>query len=406
LAADSQVLVLGGGISGCLIGCLLADQGLRVSIVEQHDDLMAGASRWTEGKLHLGYVYTATDSLSTARLMQRGTAMFLGSIERITGEAIPESWFSRPVIYVVDRRSLVPPDLLWQRAEAVARALGDEAARSEGLARHLGTGELLKRLDADEARAATGERNVAAAWQTTERSISPRCLAEALRAAVTSRTIPVLRNRVTRVSPAPAGWNVILHDGEVIAGDVVINCLWENRRAIDLTVTQCDEPVSIRYRRALFGRGLTRLAALTPSTRILGRFGDVTPFANGDACLTWYPAGLIALSDDGTAPVVPSADELEAGKAAVLKGHVDGLGLDPWYLESPDKWEVRGGYVVAYGFGDIDRLDTPLHTRDRADARELQPGYISVDTGKLCLGPLMASRAAALATERLRVTAR
>jgi len=42
-------------------------------------------------------------------------------------------------------------------------------------------------------------------------------------------------------------------------------------------------------------------------------------------------------------------------------------------------------------------MDSPLHERYRPDVEELRPGYISVDTGKLTLGPLMATRAVELA---------
>ena len=103
---------------------------------------------------------------------------------------------------------------------------------------------------------------------------------------------------------------------------------------------------------------------------------------------TWYPAGLTALSDDGRPPAPPAIDP-----SRLLQEMLDGCGLDLGVLEEPDaRWQVRGGYMVAHGRGDIDHAASPLHSRSRPDAFELAPGYVSVDTGKYSLGPLMAAR--------------
>lgn len=398
-----QALVLGGGIAGCVTACLLADLRIEVAIVEQRQDVMAGASRWNEGKLHLGYVYTGTPSLATASLMQQGTAVFEDVIEQVIGEPIPGTWYSRPVTYLVDRDSMVAPDILWERAQAVAARAAETALHVPGLLRHLGTDPLLERLDLDQAKAETGERGFAAAWRTTERAVSPRPLADAIRKAVAARKIPVVRGVVSCVEPTGPGWRTQLVDGRALAAPIVINCLWENRPAVDAGIRVTGEPVSIRYRRGLFGSGLSLLRERAPSTRILGRYGDVTPYANGDACLTWYPTGLLAHSDNGKPPDVPRADVRDADTESVMREHLLGLGLDPGLVESLDHWEVRGGFVVAYGHGDIDRMDSPLHERYRPDVEELRPGYISVDTGKFTLGPLMATRAVELARTRLKV---
>ena len=128
------------------------------------------------------------------------------------------------------------------------------------------------------------------------------------------------------------------------------------------------------------------------STRIIGPFGDVTTYGNGQAYLSWYPAGLAGLADDGGLPKKQPLDQ-----ARLIADTLAGLGLDRSMLEEPDAlWEVRGGYIVADGYGDIDDPRSPLHDRSRPGAYELAPGYFSVDTGKYSLGPMMASRTARL----------
>ena len=74
--ADCQVAILGGGISGCLTACLLSDEGYDVRLIDRNATLMSAASRWNEGKIHLGFTYTGRASLETARLMIEGAAEF------------------------------------------------------------------------------------------------------------------------------------------------------------------------------------------------------------------------------------------------------------------------------------------------------------------------------------------
>jgi hypothetical protein len=85
---------------------------------------------------------------------------------------------------------------------------------------------------------------------------------------------------------------------------------------------------------------------------------------------------------------------------ALATATLAGLGLAPNFLQS-GTWEVKGGYVVAPGSGDIDEPRSLLHRRDRAGARELSPGFVSVDTGKYTLGPMLASHAIRLIARHL-----
>ena len=399
---DSQVLILGGGLSGCLIAAGLADRGVRVSIVEQRDGLMSAASRWNDGKIHLGYTFTGTSSIATAALMQEGGAVFLDGMERALGTAIPEEWFGTGVVYLVDHASMVDADVLWDRAKRVGRRHDEQALSDPGMRRYLEGQPRLERLPVELAAMLTRQGDIAAAWRTPERHLATGRVADALAAAVLARGVEVVRGAVAAVKPAGPGWRVALADGAELSAPVVVNCLWENRAVIDKTVRPSCEPLSIRYKRALFGRGVTAVDGVASSTRILGPYGDVVAYGNGDAYLSWYPAGLVAKSDDGSPPSVPMPRIPEEADAILA-----GLGLAAETLEDPGAdWQLRGGYVVAWGYGDIDRIDSPLHERHRPAVAELEPGFISVDTGKYTLGPLLATRAAAVADQALRAPPR
>ena len=396
--SDVQVLVAGGGLTGSVVACLLHDRGVRVAIVDAAGDVMQRASRWNEGKIHLGYTYVGTDSTRTAELMLAGAATFLPTVERVTGSALPEQAFTRPITYIVDRNSLFAPEVLWARSRAVHALVRAAAIRFPELIRGGPEAAELVRLDPDEATEATRQQNIAAAWITPERAVSARVLSDRIADAVSVRAIPVIGGRVLRVAKAADRWRLVLGTGEVLQAASIVNALWESRSVIDAGLVP-SVPTSIRWKAAVFATRQHTFAAFAPSTRILGGYGDVTPYANGDVYLSWYPSNMIARSDNGTAPDVPEFDE-----TAMMLRTLEGLQLPRHMLDERDeRVAVQGGYVVAPGHGDILVKESPLHHRSAAFARELAPGYVSVDAGKLTTAPLLAERAARLVLDHLKM---
>ena len=85
-----------------------------------------GASRWNEGKIHLGYLYAADPSLATARRVLDGGLAFKPLTERLIGQSLDAVTSPVDDIYLVHRRSVVDADamaaLLRRRVRARARA--------------------------------------------------------------------------------------------------------------------------------------------------------------------------------------------------------------------------------------------------------------------------------------------
>jgi glycine/D-amino acid oxidase-like deaminating enzyme len=398
LAGDAEVCVLGGGITGVLTACALHDAGVQTLIVDRGPSLLDGASRWNEGKIHLGFTYTGTPDLASARLMLRGAARFAPVIERVTGHALPAHWWSRPVIYLVDEQSIFPPAVLWDRAQAVAALVRAAAAVDPAVAALVGEQPILARLPADAAMASTAQTGVVAAWGTAERAIAPGPVAEGFRAAVRERSIPIVRDVVRAVRPRPGGWDIACAGGSTVTTNAAVNCLWESRPAIDAPLRPTTTPVVIRYKVGIFAQPAAGWSAIDPSTRILGKYGDVTPYGNGDLYLSWYPTGMLARSDDGAAPPPPPIDAARA-----FEDTVAGLRLPaPLVAMLHGQSRIEGGYVVAQGTGDISECSSSLHDRHHARVRLLAPGFVSVDTGKYTLGPLLAAEAAQVALRCVR----
>ncbi len=59
MAPAPSVAVLGAGILGSSVALFLARRGALVTLFDARDRPFEGASRWNEGKIHLGYIYAA-----------------------------------------------------------------------------------------------------------------------------------------------------------------------------------------------------------------------------------------------------------------------------------------------------------------------------------------------------------
>jgi hypothetical protein len=303
-------------------------------------------------------------------------------------------------VYLVDERSIFPADVLWDRAQATAALLAETASADAELRRHLGDAPLLARLDVDDAIDQTGQTHIAAAWRTAERAVAPRRVADRLRDAVAARQINIVEGNVEGARPDADSWRIELASGSAVTTKAVVNCLWESRALVDNRAgVSRDTAVTIRFKTGIFATGVSERRRLAPSTRIIGKFGDVTPYGNGDVYVSWYPASLMANSRGDRPPVVPVIADDQRMRREILAG----LGLDETFSAPLLNGQavVRGGYVVASGAGDISEPSSGLHERSDPDARELAPGYVSVDTGKYTLGPMLARKAAGLVLRRL-----
>ena len=173
---------------------------------------------------------------------------------------------------------MVEPETLWGRAQDVAERLRRSAVYLPGLRDYAPDGPLLERLSPDEAHASTRQGHIVAAWRTTRIHVSARVVAERLTAAVRARGISVLTGTVTSIESDTAGWRIHVGGQGSIDTDVVVNCTWEWRAALDRSIQANPGPVSIRYKRAMFATGALGFAAVEPvhaDRRTLRRYRDL-----------------------------------------------------------------------------------------------------------------------------------
>lgn len=389
-----KVAVIGSGIQGCGVALELATRGAQVALLERGRRLCDGASRNSEGKLHLGFVYAGDGSLQTARMMARGAATFAPIVRDWLGGRGDALLASAPFHYAVHRDSLHPPELLGERYAAIGAVVREEVPDGAylgvvdaGAVRRLETGELHP-----------FGPDVIAAFTTEELAVEPDRLADALVAAVLAHDAITTQTatRVVTIDRHTRTLRIQDAEGEREAGpfDQIVNAAWDGRLALDASAGIAPPPRwSFRAKYACRVALRPQAAALPSTTVALGPFGDVVGYGDGTAYLSWYPVGRIAWSEELLPPVWPPRIGGEHG-AELAAAMADGLRpiVPAAHSAITDASEVavRGGAIYARGNTDVDDPGSELHERYRVGPVSYDGGYHSVDSAKYTVAPLFA----------------
>jgi glycine/D-amino acid oxidase-like deaminating enzyme len=397
MTAIRRVAVLGGGIMGSCAALFLARRGIDVTLFEAQPALMDGASRWNEGKIHLGYLYGADLSLATCRMVLPGGLRFVPLVEELTGVSAADNLTQDDDIFLYHEDSVVGIEDHRRCLDAVSALVREhpDAASYPGDARSADA----RALTPSELESfACGDR-IRAGYRVPERSMNTRWLADRLVEALEADPRVEIRTCTRVASVSPEGdstdrWRVISAAGEDRGFDAVINALWNGRLPVDLSAGLPIGPVwSHRYRVAAFLRSSVPVSVRSTLVCV-GAFGDVKNFGGHDFYVSWYPAGLRLDSAD-LDPPAPAA-LTAAGEAAMIDAIRTGIGehvpgIDALF-RTADDIRIAGGFVFAEGgAGRIDERSSTLHARDRFGVRR-KGTYFSVDTGKWSTAPWMASR--------------
>lgn len=392
-----RVAVLGAGIMGSATAIHLARRGFDVTVYDREPAPMAAASRWNEGKIHLGYLYGADATLATAEHLLTGGLQFADRVHELIDDDLEGHTTTEDDIYLVHRRSVVGPEVLRGKFDAI----------SDLIRQHPDAGRYL--VDVSDARTTEiepaelrelGGADIVAGFRVPERSVETRWVADRLAAALEATAGVTLRlgATVSTVEPLEHGrgsWRVSTTNGDSDEADIVVNALWEGRLAVDATAGLVPQPPwTHRYRHCVFVR--TRTEHALPSALVaVGPFGDVKNYNGRDFYVSWYPVGLVAegVELELAAPAPPTgadADAFVARVRAALEPIMPGLGP---VLDDAESVVVHGGFVFARGAGALDDPRSGLHRRDRYGV-ERRGSYYSVDTGKYSTAPWLARQLA------------
>jgi glycine/D-amino acid oxidase-like deaminating enzyme len=399
-----RVAVLGAGLQGACVAMELASAGISVDLYDKGDACVTQASAQNEGKIHLGYVYANDRSLRTARTMIRGALAFAPLMRRWVGSAIDDVPVSAPFHYAVHADSqLSVDDVERHLASAHAIALEEGGGREPD---YFGSDYRVPpgRLSDAEVDARFDRGRVAAAYATREVAVDPEALAAIVRARL--HADPNIRCVLQAfVHGARAGDDGVTVEFEPSSGgreheryDHVVNTLWDGRLAVDRTAGLEPERTWLYRVKHYVRLRAPALAARVPSTTIvLGPFGDVVAYGDGDFYLSWYPVGLRGASSDVSPPAWPLVLD-EPVSAEMRREILAGLtGIVPSVTEltrdAVESWNLRAGIIFAWGETDIADRASGLHERHAIGPRSRRR-YHSVDTGKLTMAPLFAKTVA------------
>ncbi|SFR99290.1 Glycine/D-amino acid oxidase [Microbacterium sp. cf046] len=393
-----RVAVLGAGIMGSSLAIDLARRGVDVTLIDREAAPMQAASRWNEGKIHLGYLYAADPTTATAEHILPGSLRFADRARELIGEGLDGHVTQDDDIYLLHRDSVVSPDAMRRKFET----LSDLIHRHPDASRYLVdvSAARVMEIDQSELREMAGD-DIVAGFRVPERSVDTQWFADRLAGAVAAETHVVQRLGTTVVAAHPRDdpdgrWVVRDERGDEDDFDVVINALWAGRLPIDVTAGVIPQPPwSHRFRLCVFLR--TRSRHDLPSALVsVGPFGDVKNYNGRDFYLSWYPAGLVAEGGELElqAPPLPVGADAEIFMARVrasLERLLPGVGA---VFDDAESAQVHGGFVFARATGRLEDPGAGLHRRNLYGV-ERRGSYHSVDTGKYSTAPWTSAALAA-----------
>lgn len=390
--------ILGGGIMGCTLAIALSEHGRKSTLFERETHLMAGASRWNEGKLHLGYLYAASGSLSTAQSILPGTISFRPWIENALGQPIDDWLTPQPDHYLLHRNSVIDQNTAQAYLDDID-VLVREHWPMTGLNRSSPPAGSERLTQADLA-ALANPADIEAGWRISEQSVDTQRLADALVERVISDPQIEVRcgTEVLDLRPDDRGRDgihVVTGEHEAEYFDHVANALWSGRPSLDRKLLGTTDRISHhRYRVSAFIEGADANAQASAMVAF-GPFGDIKNYGDGRFYASWYPAGLLVQGENVEPPEFERPGEARSTEILTQIRHALGQhlpGVDRVFA-SASRVRLQGGWVYAQGRGQLNQPGASIHKRDRWGI--LRNGnYISIDTGKYSTAPLLAERVA------------
>jgi hypothetical protein len=164
-----------------------------------------------------------------------------------------------------------------------------------------------------------------------------------------------------------------------------------------------DHPWLYRYKATITLRAMHLEHAVPSATLVVGPYGDVVNFGDDRYYVSWYPVCKLGqtrtVEGDRLHALAAVVDKevLVRESVTAMAQYIPSLSL---LLSRTRLTSVGGGVIFARGTSDIDDPESLLHQRSAIGP--VQHGsYLSIDTGKYCMGPLFAIQAANLIMDTL-----
>jgi hypothetical protein len=143
-----------------------------------------------------------------------------------------------------------------------------------------------------------------------------------------------------------------------------------------------------------FARAFAPVGVQTPSptTIVLGAFGDIVDLGRGNFYLSWYPASRLGWSTALSPPSWPRelvADEATRRTDQIIDGLSTVVPSVECFRRTSGDSSLCGGVIYALGTTDVSDPGSGFHARHNVGPRSVG-SYHTVDTGKMTLAPMFA----------------
>ena len=412
----AQVVIIGGGIGGCMAALALAQAGYQVLLLEKNADLLSGTSNMTPGRMGLGFHYThAETGLLYLESTLQFTRQWLAECPALRiGEHAPTSHYLRRGRYFLVRGAHCDKERLLQ-SYATYQQRYQQLAAHDPQNQVFGPPEHFYRVLAPhEYQDDVNMAQVVLGVETCEQLLNwPHFRASILRKIDQSDAIHMRTGQqVYAIRYDHARLDYLLHirhhngSTSLIRAPYVVNASWEYAEALTAHAYGSAQQAHQRHARApestsdaVRTNRLKALAHVVLPTALqqkpsmffcMGPYGMFSNLGDGTGLISYAPVTNIASST----AVSPPADFLRltqqgatpAEKAYYGQGIITGVAQFLPAMTQAHLHDVRFGVVKTRGHVDMYDPTSDVHQRNYSGVVEHGMGWIENSCMKLLFG--------------------
>lgn len=380
---DHTVCIIGAGIGGSTAALQLADAGFKVILIDKAKNAMSRTSGINPGRSAFGFHYT---DANTGYQMIEGSKQF----DRFFPDIRLDDGGAR---YFVVKDSQVSKEEYLKICELLKQKYDEQFGESENFYRVLNEKEYENEVD---------KNQVVLGIQTKEQLINmPKLVATVNHRLRAAKNITILtEHEVIDAKRQGQTFELIYKasDGKIgtLAANQVVNAAWEYRHKIDSFLGHKPDFVFTNRLKVLAKVQLPKSMIDSHSMMFVrGPFAMMANWRDGTAFLTYAPITNYSQTSDIEIPLhwesmITCCDLTEEKKAL---GHkiIEGAAKYIPQLAKAGLLDVRAGVIYSEGDANPSDPESAMHCRDKTGMCEIVPGWISLDTGKLILGPFYAT---------------
>lgn len=392
-------IIMGGGIQGMSCSLALQKAGYGVVLIEKESQLFSRTSVNQEGRLHLGFTYSKDETLKTGELVMKGSLNFAPLLELWLGPINWKAFIREKGLYLIHKDSpLLSEARITQYFERIS-SLYKDLVNDDVTLNYFGKRppEILSFPD-NVPREVSGDK-IVRVIATEERRIDLESFKVFLVRRVMESKVRILKNtEVKCVERKGSGFNVSVGDGEgktqMISGDFLVNCLWDNRRLIDQMLgIETNKEYMYRLKFGIIGKVRHNLS--NNYSIISGAYGNVGPRSKSLTYISWHPSCVHGISHEISTPKQweeffhkPQSIELSSDW---IKDSINNLSEFVPEIKTFKPTALLPGVICSEGDSDIYDEGSGVHKRYNVGVRQYDR-YFSIDTGKFVLAPLFANQ--------------